>query len=263
MLDQAIRFIIPEEINYRLQTNLGDSIINGSSDVPVFVCTNAFPGVACPLYVYEPKYRLLVRRCLQSPTKRFAMASMDPTGTKFVQYGTILDVKDAVTLEDGRIILTTLGVRRFRVISRGEQDGYDTAKIEHINDIRPPPEKFPDLAFLHQKVFCKAAKWVRLLTPSVLSEVERLIGTMPKIEKDWINLPDGPSWTWWLMPILPLSSQLQVGFLSSTSLEKRLRAIDKMLEHMKIKMKALQREESVTCPGQDENMDFCSQSQNC
>lgn len=33
---------------------------------------------------------------------------------------------------------------------------------------------------------------------------------MPSLETDWANLPDGPSWAWWLMPILPLSAQLQV-----------------------------------------------------
>lgn len=87
----------------------------------MFICTNAFPGVACPLYVYEPSYRLLTRRCLQSTRKRFAMAGKEPNGGKFVQYGTILEVKDAVSLEDGRFILATVGVKRYRVLSRGEQ----------------------------------------------------------------------------------------------------------------------------------------------
>lgn len=49
------------------------------------------------------------------------MAGKEPNGGKFVQYGTILEVKDAVHLEDGRFILTTVGVKRYRVISRGEQ----------------------------------------------------------------------------------------------------------------------------------------------
>lgn len=89
--------------------------------IPVFVCTNAFPGVACPLYVYEPRYRLLTRRCLQSVSKKFAMAGKETSGGKFVQYGTILEVKDAISLEDGRFILTTVGRKRYRVVSKGEQ----------------------------------------------------------------------------------------------------------------------------------------------
>lgn len=49
------------------------------------------------------------------------MAGKEPNGGKFVQYGTILEIRDAVSLEDGRIILTTVGLKRYRIISRGEQ----------------------------------------------------------------------------------------------------------------------------------------------
>ena len=55
---------------------------------------------------------------------------------------------------------------------------------------------------------------------------------MPETEEDWLRLADGPSWTWWLLAILPLGPQLQVGILGTTSLEKRLRAIEKTLDHM-------------------------------
>ncbi|KAJ8919896.1 hypothetical protein NQ315_006425 [Exocentrus adspersus] len=261
VLQQAIQFLVPKDFKERVSINLKEStILDRSSDIPVFVCTNAFPGVACPLYVYEPRYRLLARRCLQSPTKRFAMASKDSNGNKFVQYGTILEVKDAVNLEDGRFILTTVGVKRFKVISRNEQDGYDTAKIQYIKDSAVPAEKLQELLSLHERVYSKASKWIRSLKPKVLAEVERLIGQMPQVEKNWVNLPDGPSWTWWLMPTLPLSSQLQVGFLSTTSLEKRLRAIDKMFEHMNIRMKALERN-TVTCAQDEDTMDSCTESE--
>lgn len=115
VLDQAIQFLFPELTKPELHHSAT------STQIPVFVCTNAFPGVACPLYVNEPRYRLLIRRCLQSATKTFAMASADPCGAKFMQYGTILEIRDAVTLEDGRIILSTQGARRFRVVSVDEQ----------------------------------------------------------------------------------------------------------------------------------------------
>ncbi|XP_018570108.1 LON peptidase N-terminal domain and RING finger protein 2 isoform X2 [Anoplophora glabripennis] len=261
VLQQAIQFLVPKDFKERVSVNLKESVIlERSSDIPVFVCTNAFPGVACPLYVCEPRYRLLARRCLQSPTKRFAMASKESNGNKFVQFGTILEVKDAVNLGDGRYILTTVGVKRFKVISRNEQDGYDTAKVQYVKDSVVLAEKVPELLALHEKVYSKASKWIRSLKPKVLAEVERLIGQMPNVEKNWLSLPDGPSWTWWLMPILPLSSQLQVGFLSTTSLEKRLRAIDKMFEHMNIRMKALERN-TVACSQEEDSLDSCAESE--
>lgn len=56
---------------------------------------------------------------------------------------------------------------------------------------------------------------------------------MPDPEEEWERLPDGPSWAWWILAILPLRPQLHVGILGTTCLEKRLRAIEKTLEHMK------------------------------
>lgn len=44
-------------------------------DIPVFVCTTAFPTIPCPLFVFEPRYRLMVRRCVESGTRQFGMAA--------------------------------------------------------------------------------------------------------------------------------------------------------------------------------------------
>ena len=40
---------------------------------PIFVCTIAFPSVPCPLHVFEPRYRLMLRRCLEYNDKEFGM----------------------------------------------------------------------------------------------------------------------------------------------------------------------------------------------
>ena len=53
--------------------------------IAVFVCTTAFPCVACPLFVYEPRYRLMVRRCLESGVRQFGIAAClnrEATGCK-------------------------------------------------------------------------------------------------------------------------------------------------------------------------------------
>lgn len=35
--------------------------IEKEPSVPVFICTTAYPNVPCPLYVYEPRHRLMIR----------------------------------------------------------------------------------------------------------------------------------------------------------------------------------------------------------
>lgn len=124
VLQGALKTVAPHEYADRLISTRKEllELDNNNSEMPVFVCTNAFPGVACPLYVYEPRYRLLARRCLQSTSRKFAMVSKsEGDNNTYASYGTILEVKDAVHLHDGRTILTTVGLRRFRIVDRGEQ----------------------------------------------------------------------------------------------------------------------------------------------
>lgn len=49
------------------------------------------------------------------------MAAKTANGDKFALYGTLLEIRDCVNLQDGTSILTTIGLRRFKVLSRGEQ----------------------------------------------------------------------------------------------------------------------------------------------
>lgn len=49
------------------------------------------------------------------------MVAQTEKNEKFSSYGTVLEIKDAVLLDDGRFILSTLGVRRFRVFNKGEE----------------------------------------------------------------------------------------------------------------------------------------------
>ena len=44
-----------------------------STQVPIFVCTMSFPNVPCPLHVFEPRYRLMIRRCMEVGTREFGM----------------------------------------------------------------------------------------------------------------------------------------------------------------------------------------------
>lgn len=42
-------------------------------DIPIFIATLAIPTISCPLHVFEPRYRLMIRRCMESGTREFGM----------------------------------------------------------------------------------------------------------------------------------------------------------------------------------------------
>lgn len=54
--------------------------------------------------------------------------------TRYAEYGTLLQIKDWVLMNDGCSILSTVGMRRFKVMSRDERDGYDTSQVQYIVD---------------------------------------------------------------------------------------------------------------------------------
>ncbi|KAI5733949.1 hypothetical protein M8J77_000686 [Diaphorina citri] len=225
-LDRALRTSLPSLYACRL---LKTQVVTPEHHLPVFVCTTAFPTVPCILYVFEPRYRLLVRRCVESGTRQFGIAAFDPEN-KFAEFGTILEIKDWILKADGCSILSTVGLQRFRVQSRNERDGYDTAQVEFINDVPIPNHKLNEISALHNTVRRRSEQWFKKMSPALQNEICRFYGAMPPTELDWHLLSDGPAWMWWLLAILPLGHHLQVGILATTCIEKRLKAINKTFE---------------------------------
>lgn len=225
--------------------------------MPVFICTAAFPSVPCPLFVCDPRYRLMVRRALESGDKTFGIVQPHNGKSRYYDVGTILDIRDCVLLGDGCSILSTIGCKRFKILARSEKDGYETAKVEYIYDEPIAIDQVQSLATLQSLVLAKATVWFESLSTEQKHEIFQSYGQMPPVEHSWELITDGPAWAWWIIALLPLSQQLkvsgnwtrfqwnsnsfslslsftlQVDILATTSLMKRLRAIDKTLDWLR------------------------------
>ena len=71
-----------QDCNYYLLHSYFHCISNSvasdtTEDVPIFVCTLAFPSQPCPLHIFEPRYRLMVRQCMESGSQQFGMCLHD------------------------------------------------------------------------------------------------------------------------------------------------------------------------------------------
>lgn len=113
---------------------------HAASWMPIFVCALAFPTMPTNLHIFEPRYRLMVRRCLQGQgPARFGMVlpsrNLDSPVPGLSEYGTMLEIKNAQMLLDGRSMLETVGWRRFKLLETGSLDGYTTGKIQYFDDI--------------------------------------------------------------------------------------------------------------------------------
>ncbi|KAF9221984.1 LON-domain-containing protein [Gyrodon lividus] len=110
-------------------------------DTPIFVCQLSFPGMPTLLHFFEPRYRLMLRRCLERPSPTFGMimppraAPMSGHGTNAgSEFGTMLEIKSVQMFPDGRSMVETRGAHRFRILERGSLDGYMIGRTERIDD---------------------------------------------------------------------------------------------------------------------------------
>ncbi|KAG6821259.1 hypothetical protein H0H93_002369 [Arthromyces matolae] len=104
-------------------------------DTPIFVCQLSFPGMPTLLHFFEPRYRLMLRRCLESPNPCFGMVVPSKGGlSPHLDYGTMLEIRSVQMQPDGRSYVETWGTYRFRILELGTLDGYMVGRIERIDD---------------------------------------------------------------------------------------------------------------------------------
>jgi len=237
-VEETIRRMLPSDFSERQRqdeeemTEMTGANNDGRITIPVFVCTMSFPNIPCPLHVFEPRYRLMIRRVMLAGTREFGMCTNDKD-KPFSDYGTMLEIRDIQYFPDGRSVVDTMGGRRFKVVERGTKDGYATATVEFLSDIVPEGQELLDLQQLHDRTRALAVSWFDRTVDEVKAGILSHYGIMPPLEQDYWSSSSGPAWSWWILAILPLDTKAQLHILSQTLLKKRLEAISRILEFMR------------------------------
>lgn len=96
------------------------------------------PSVFLPLHLFEPRYRQLIRDCLDGD-REFGVVLIERGsevggGDVRADVGTVARVLEAHELDDGRWAVGAVGTRRFRVLRWLEDDPYPRADVEDWDD---------------------------------------------------------------------------------------------------------------------------------
>ncbi|XP_058703628.1 LON peptidase N-terminal domain and RING finger protein 3 isoform X2 [Poecile atricapillus] len=233
LMEELIARYLPEELTERRKIYEEEiaELSNLNKNVPIFVCTMAYPTVPCPLHIFEPCYRLMIRRCMETGTKQFGMCISDPV-KGFADYGCILEIRNVEFFADGRSVVDSIGKRRFKVIQHSQRDGYNTADIEYIEDQKVQGQEYAALLVLHDSVYDQAYMWFNSLKQALKSRILSHFGPMPAKDPDPQANPNGPAWCWWVLAVLPLENRAQLPFLAMKSLKDRLNGIRRVLTFM-------------------------------
>jgi Lon protease-like protein len=106
-------------------------------DLPLFpLNTVLFPGMPIHLHIFEPRYRLMIRRCVEAQ-KPFGvvliahgMEAGGPARPHLV--GTTARVTGVEPLENGRFNLTALGEEPFRILELKDDLPYLVGRVECV-----------------------------------------------------------------------------------------------------------------------------------
>lgn len=264
-LAKLLQILHPASLRQREAQQHAEALLNADNGdgltTPLFVCTLAFPNAPTFLHVFEPRYRLMIRRALEAD-RRFGMVIALPPGSldgiqamdggvqrsPIYKYGTLLHIINFQPLPDGRSLIETIGVERFEVKKLGERDGYLVGKTERWDDVSINTEEAIEMAEvtrpydLPAPAFPPAGSWV---TPSRWNELSRLpTAELFNIVKSFVDRhrEGGAGWlsqrmiavngeppsemepfTWWFASVVPLSEGVRAGCLECRCVRWRLR----------------------------------------
>ncbi len=118
-----------------------------SDRIPLFPLNVVlFPGEQLPLHIFEPRYRRMVRECLDDKSL-FGMLLAMPNGV--VHVGCTAEILEVLkSYEDGRMDIITVGRDLFQVVDIQTDDSLLRGDIDYLED----RESLPDPAQRRQLI---------------------------------------------------------------------------------------------------------------
>lgn len=139
ILRNAIQICFPQEYDARRKEveETTPSAENAMNRLPLFPLNAVvFPMQRFPMHIFEPRYRLMLRRIMQG-SRKFGLIALKRTrdgSLALRDVGCVLEVTKADRFPDGRSLIETVARERFKVHDWDELDGYLVGRTDIYHD---------------------------------------------------------------------------------------------------------------------------------
>jgi len=245
--------VCPELVSARREAQASDEMsLMGDFDIPLFVVSLGFPNCPTFLRIFEPRYRLMLRRAIEG-NRTFGIVMYNSHGapqgelgtSHFMQYGTLLRIENAQFMPDGTSIIETKGVTRFKVLSSGQLDGYAVGRVERVEDIPLAEEEALEIQETSRSPAAEndvEGQLSHMSTQELLEIGLGFILTMQGRSAPWLHdgilqaygLPpnNAATFPYWFASILPISDSAKYQLLYTTSVRQRLKITSRWVKLM-------------------------------
>lgn len=257
ILNSLLNGLCPELVAARAaalkaEEQAGDNVLS----TPLFICTLSLPAMPTFLHVFEPRYRLMMRRVIEG-NRQFGMVMYNRTSapqgelgaTTFLEYGTLLEIVNYELLRDGRSFIESRGVGRFKVKAHGMLDGYNVGRVERVEDVSLAEEgaleqrettmarDYAELFFReHPQTPLPADIAVETLsTQQLLDTCTSFVREMREASAPWLRdriiqvygePPEDPAlFPYWFASIVPIVEEEKYILLRTTYVRERLKIV--------------------------------------
>ena len=220
-----------------------EPVMVGEQDVPLFPVTLAYPAMPTFLHIFEPRYRLMIRRAIESGERKFGLlmhnrrqeVQGDLGAAPFMEYGTLLHIVNVQLLPDGRSIIETIGLSRFKVRTWNTLDGYYVGNIERVDDISLAEEEHAEATEVgaNNSTNVLGTALDSLSTRELLDIGITFTNRMRAQSAPWLReqviashgaMPDDPAlFPYWFASILPIDDDEKYKLLPTRSVRERLK----------------------------------------
>ncbi|KAJ9656342.1 hypothetical protein H2198_005025 [Neophaeococcomyces mojaviensis] len=243
-MSHAIEGLLTDELAARIVAVEQEETLHEDGWMPLFPCTLAYPAMPTFLHIFEPRYRLMIRRVLESGSRKFGIIMYNARGVPqgslgrsvFMQYGTVLHISRIEVLPDGRSILETHGLYRFRALESSMLDGYIIGRIQRIDDMPLAEEEAAEALETRGPVPVgdnHEARISHMSTQALLQYNLDFVARARTRSERWLHdsmltaygqPPTDPAiFPYWFASILPIAEDEKYLLLPTTSVRERLK----------------------------------------